>query len=694
MNEAEFNINGYNLFGCNIGRKPYRGIIMYVDNKLSVSQVDILPNFSEYLVLNIKDSAKYLLTICAIYRSPSSRINNDVCMFELLSELNKQYPNTLLCFEDFNYCKINWFDWSCKCGERSSDSRFIKCLRDNFLSQHVLFPTRVRGTQTPHVLDLILSNNDLFSEVINLSPLGKSDHSVLHCICNLHFKNITFDGKLNFNKGNYHDMRKHLKNKLSELCHCDSNDNQFDIESEWISFKNTLMSSAKVFIPATVNMAGKRKPNWIYPVNKDTKALIKRKHRLWTRFQETRDVKVHADFKKIRNLVRKETRKTATNYQSNIAHSCKKNPKKFWQFINSKSKTVKSIGNIVVNDLFGDSTIFENDLDKANAFNEYFISVCASVPIQAVNNLTQIMPCNSMDELMFSEDTVLSKLNKLKTHTSPGPDLIHPKILYEMRDIVSPYLCIIYQQSLIQGYLPTDWKSSFVTVIHKKGKKSFVGNYRPISLTSICCKIFESIIKDNIVYYFKSNNLFSKFQYGFINGRSVLIQLLKVLDDWTSSIDNGDQVDIVYTDFEKAFDRISHKHLISKLLSYGINDKLVAWISSFLCDRTQCVKINGVYSGKNIVPSGVPQGSVLGPLLFVVFINDLPDVCSDFSSLFLFADDAKLYRTLQCDTDYLMLQDCCQFISVWAQQWCMNLNVDKCKVLSITANKCNKKINN
>ena len=237
MNEAEFNIDGYDLFGCNIGKKPYRGIIMYIDNKLSVSQSDIQSNFSEYLILNIKDSAKYLLTICAIYRSPSSRLNNDVFMFELLSNLNKQYPNTLLCIGDFNYCNINWSDWSCKSGQGSSENRFIKCLRDNFLTQHVLFPTRVRGTQTPHVLDLIISNNDLINDIINLSPLGKSDHSVLHCMCNLNPTNITLDGKLNFNKGNYQDMRVQLKDELSKLCYCDSNNNQFDIESEWIFFK-------------------------------------------------------------------------------------------------------------------------------------------------------------------------------------------------------------------------------------------------------------------------------------------------------------------------------------------------------------------------------------------------------------------------------------------------------------------------
>ena len=141
--------------------------------------------------------------------------------------------------------------------------------------------------------------------------------------------------------------------------------------------------------------------------------------------------------------------------------------------------------------------------------------------------------------------------------------------------VISPYLCNLFEQSLLQGKIPNDWKMSSVTVIHKKGKKNCVENYRPISLTCITCKIMESLVRDHIMHYFKSNNLFSKFQYGFITGRSVSVQLLRVLDDWISAVDKGSQVDIVYTDFEKTFDKISHPNLISKFAcSLGFTIKL------------------------------------------------------------------------------------------------------------------------
>ena len=146
-------------------------------------------------------------------------------------------------------------------------------------------------------------------------------------------------------------------------------------------------------------------------------------------------------------------------------------------------------------------------------------------------------------------------------------------------------------------------------------------------------------------------------------------------------------MDVVYTDFEKAFDRIPHLHLISKIRAYGLSDQLVLWISDFLYNRSFKVRINGKCSDKGIMMSGVPQGSVLGPLLFVIYINDLPEVCEDLSSVFLFADDAKLFRVIRSIDDCQILNESCQRFFDWSLQWGMNVNVNKCKVLSITKNK-------
>jgi hypothetical protein len=251
--------------------------------------------------------------------------------------------------------------------------------------------------------------------------------------------------------------------------------------------------------------------------------IIKRKHRLWCRYQETRDHKFYAEFKKYRSLVRKETRKLSLKFQRDIAVSCKQNPKKFWRYVNSKSKSFKSIGNINVIDDLGNSIILESDLDKANAFSEYFMKVCSSESTLNCAPLFSRMAINSMSDINICESSINLKLKNLKLNTSAGPDNIHPRVLFELRDVITPYLKRMFEQSLVESKIPIDWQCSSITVIHKKGKKTSVENYRPISLTSVVCKVLESVIRDHLMYYFKSNNLFSNCQYGFITGRSVTV---------------------------------------------------------------------------------------------------------------------------------------------------------------------------
>lgn len=264
---------------------------------------------------------------------------------------------------------------------------------------------------------------------------------------------------------------------------------------------------------------------------------------------------------------------------------------------------------------------------------------------------------------------------------------MHPRILKELSPVICDTLGAIFENSLSTGVLPSDWKTSNISVIYKKGPKQNVENYRPISLTCIACKIMESIIRDNLAQYFTVNKLFSDYQYGFIKGRSATLQLLNILDDWTSALNSGEQVKIIYTDFAKAFDKVPHQRLLTKLRSYGLDCKLISWIADFLCFRTQRVRINDSYSSSAPVKSGIPQGSVLGPLLFVIYINDLPDVCRDLCSLYLFADDAKLYKVIRQHSDLTALITACQAMLEWCDKWCMKLNTDKCKALTLGKSK-------
>jgi hypothetical protein len=193
----------------------------------------------------------------------------------------------------------------------------------------------------------------------------------------------------------------------------------------------------------------------------------------------------------------------------------------------------------------------------------------------------------------------------------------------------------------------------------------------------------ESIIRDHVLTHFITNQLFSDKQYGFIRHRSTVLQLLTVIDLWTNAIDEGYNTDVIYTDFEKAFDKVPHKRLLSKLQSYGISAEIIVWIEDFLCHREHCVKINGTSSKTRTVRSGIPQGSVLGPLLFVIYINDLPELCAEFGELFLFADDAKFFRTIKTSDDIGRLQLGLNMLTDWSNRWLLRLNVTKCVFLPV-----------
>ena len=289
-----------------------------------------------------------------------------------------------------------------------------------------------------------------------------------------------------------------------------------------------------------------------------------------------------------------------------------------------------------------------------------------------------------MEDFIISKEMVLNKLQTLKIKVSPGYDNIHPRILHELQVEMFGPLTNLFNLSLNTSILPSDWKLSIVTASFKKGSKSLVNNYRPVPLTSIVCKILESIIVDKLMDYMTSHNLISNKQYGFIKGRSTSIQLLNLLDKWTKNLDNNREgVDIMYTDFEKAFDKVPHKRLLFKQKKYGICNTVINWIQSYLNYRKHRVRINNKYSEWNEVTSGISQGNVLGPILFIIYINDLPDICPESVDLALFANDAKMCKTLVNLDDKLQLQNTLNETVIWSKYWLLSLTINKCVALNL-----------
>ena len=413
-----------------------------------------------------------------------------------------------------------------------------------------------------------------------------------------------------------------------------------------------------------------------------TFAKIRRKNALSRRYLATKDPIVRQEYNRVRNQVKRDMRKLRKKFEQKLAKEAKSNPKAIWRYINGQSKTRKGIGELHIDPSNENSRVTDSDAEKAQILAQFFSSVFTIEPDGEVPSLPTMNIDSPMELLILTKASIEKQLKSLKVNKSPGPDNFNPYFLKHTSASISTPLCILFNFSLESQQVPQDWKKAKISAIYKnKGSKKQAGNYRPVSLTSIICKSLEALIRDYIMEYMLRNKLFTSRQYGFLSGRSISLQLLEVLDKWTEALDEGNSIDAIYMDFRKAFDVVPHKRLISKLKSYNLNQQIINWIQSFLTSRSQQVNVNSSKSTWMNVTSGIPQGSVLGPLLFVIFINDLPDNLK--SDAFLFADDTKIYRTIQTSDDQSCLQADLDKLSQWSEKWLLKFNTAKCKHMHI-----------
>ena len=326
------------------------------------------------------------------------------------------------------------------------------------------------------------------------------------------------------------------------------------------------------------------------------------------------------------------------------------------------------------------SSLKFGDDEKACILQKQFTSVFTKEPPGDVPSLGKVTE-SLLPDIVITEKMIEEEIKLLKTSKSPGPDDVHPLMLIQLVSYLKNPLAYLFNRTLVTGEIPEDWKKGNISSIYKKGAKNRAENYRPISLTSIVCKLMEKFIKQAVQDYLIENDLLSKIQHGFISGRSTVTQLLRYLDECIEQICDGSVVDAIYLDFSKAFDTVPHRRLMSKLESYGITGKVQGWILSFLSGRSQTVKVNNDESPPAPVISGIPQGSVLGPLLFVIYINDLPDTVN--SHVYLFADDTKLMRKITSNDDADALQRDLDELEAWSNKWLLRFNPEKCHVLTI-----------
>ena len=290
-----------------------------------------------------------------------------------------------------------------------------------------------------------------------------------------------------------------------------------------------------------------------------------------------------------------------------------------------------------------------------------------------------------MPEIDISLNGLLKLLHNLKPGKAAGPDTLKPLLLRELRDEIAPIIKVIFDRSLQTGKLLADWTKANVMPVFRKGDKSLAANYRPISLTCILCKVLEHILASNILKHLDGQGILYDLQHGFREKWSCETQLIMLIEDLARGASVGKQTDIILLDFSKAFDKVNHSKLLWKLHQYGIRGHVLDWVGAFLGSRSQPVVFDGEESESIPVTSGVPQGSVLGPILFLIYINDLPEeVCSQVR---LFADDTALYLTLESEDDSSTLLNDLNILSAWETRWDMGFNPSKCQVVHVTGSK-------
>jgi len=631
------------------------GLLIYAKSELKCFTKKSKPICGSTQMQQVKVN-DYLIT--AVYKSPNQSKEENLQLFEFL----KNVPSKSIIVGDFNFPKIDWRTTT-PTGAKAEMELFLESIQESFLNQLVRNPTHRAG----NILDLVLVSDESIvqNEIQILTEKAISDHFPLIIELNL-VNEIPDTQELipDFKKANFHGMRQHLfeANMPMKMT-------GMSTEAMWNFLKSEINDSVLKFVPL-IKRRERQGESW---KNKEVKNHLNQRKRLWKRYKTLKTVQSKREFRAAASLTKDVILKAQREFEDKLAEDLTKNPKLLYSYMKSKTKNHDTIGPL--KDVNG-QLVFEPK-KQADILNRYFGSVFGSD--SKVNIVSDARDEDDLQIVYFNPEDIKKKVLHMKSRSSPGPDKITPIVLKECIDVLKLPLSILFNMSIQEGVVPEDWRIANVTPIFKKGQKCEPSNYRPISLTSHVGKLMERIISDKIKKHLQDHSLLNEAQHGFRQKRSTTTNLLAFWNSVTENLDKNHPVDVIYLDFSKAFDRVSHQLLSQKLGRFKMGGKLTIWIRNWLSDRKQRVVINGEESDFINVTSSVPQGSVLGPVLFSMFINDLPDNIE--CKTLMFADDTKCLRVTSALSDCLKFQDEINELYDWSQEWKMDFNAEKCKVL-------------
>ena len=668
-------VDDYINFRCDRHPGPGGGVLIYAHKKLSVAEISIKlpPHIGEHAWVIINLSSICNLLVGCIYRPPGFDQFTDQALhytFFKASEVNTTFK---LISGDFNLPDVMWLpDTFPRKLNKTSGAYNL----GNWI-QHVTSPTRINN-----ILDLVFTSGITMTKTYVSHNFASSDHKLVHGSINYLSNNRNNEARKatnpllaprNLNLINEFNINEYLSKLDWSFI---TEDNGIDIHLDMLY--NHLQNCLDNIAPINNCYTKYCKPGFL------TTSSRRKLRSLSKSFYNKNDLSAYTRIREImenNELIRLNKMRTQ---ELNAISSTDRSIKLTHLYRSRHNSSAHSIQLINHNN----NEILTNDpTEICELFADYFSS-CFNVETDTSSEMTikntPSQPC--LSTITFNDHTIYKLIQSFKPSKSVCPDGLPPYFLKYCLPNLIPLINKIYTISLTSSTYPEAWKSTLIRPKHKSGTKTEVSNYRPINITPILSRIMERIVKSSMNSFLIDNGLLSPAQHGFMNKKSCSTSHVELFDHISTLQDTGHIISIVYFDFNKAFDTVPHKKLLYKLQLYGFRDPLYSWIQSFLKDRSQFITIEQQCSSRHTVPSGVIQGSVLGPLLFLLYINDITG-CIKNGRPFLFADDLKIVystsRSSTIDTNILIQQDL-NNIDLWCKTWTMKLNSKKCGIMPVS----------
>ena len=697
ISEAQTEICDYQCFRSDRKGRRGGGCALYLHGKLIPSNQEEFNDAHNNMIAVYLESLHII--ICVIYRPPDSPDESFKVLLDQLQNMINAHSNEvrlpeLYILGDFN---LPLFNWNQCCvppsPPKAAYRRLMELIEVNFLTQMVCQPTR-----GDNILDLVLTNRsqdiiEVQSEVTTLS-----DHLMVRCILGFNPispKRIDTPPEpwsfraINCHKGDLEALDADLGcvnwQTLKALCD-DEGDHDGSIFKELLI--QTVLQLSMKHCPPKIRPSGARKSKGekeLISLKMKRKKINKKISSLKTSNPASSNiVKLESEVNLVAYQIKDVIINQLNEKENRAVSTIKTNPKFFYSYAKRLAKCKSTVAPL--KDVNGE--LIDDPKIKAEILQAQYVSVFSDPEKAEVEeSLRSIKPIEDAElkDIEFSVADIVEAISELDPYSATPDGDIPARILCSCKNSLAAPLWLLWKSSFDSGRIPLDLKMQYITPLFKKGNKTEAVNYRPVSITSHLIKIFERVMRKHLVRHLEENQALPDSQHGFRKSRSCLTQLIEHVDTVLRSLNEGNEVDVIYLDYSKAFDKVDHRLLLEKLKLYGISGKVYNWLESFLTGRQQTVVVDGAKSTFQAVTSGVPQGTVLGPILFIVYVIEMVlKVCS--SKPLTFADDSKL---LQVITDILckaLLQADLTSVTQWSIANNMLLHQDKFVVMNYCLN--------